>query len=458
MRLTLTLTGAAFAAAIAVAVSSGAPGAGGTAPVFVLSGGGWGHGVGMSQWGAFGQAQAGRTAEQILATYYPGTELAKAAASKVRVLVAAATGSVRVESPVAFRVRAGDGTLVELPPGVADLDKRLRLLVDGARVALVGPVTVLPGPGALLQLGDTRYRGSLRVDLADGALRVVNVVALEAYLQGVVPGEMPKDWPLEALKAQAIAARTYAVAGLVRGKAYDLSSDVTSQVYYGVGREAPATTRAVRETRGLVLSFDGKPAQALYFSSSGGRTLSAVDVFGNELAYLVGVDDPWDDVVGNPNHRWEPRAFTGRQLARALKLSSPVVDVVYRPGEQGSPASMRFVTKTGAALDQRISELRYRLGLRSPSFRIGVLRLARPSEPASSGARVTLTGIARDVDRPQLERRMQDGSWKRAAFVRPKTDGAFSVVVRPSTTTTYRLSASGLAGPPLTLAVVEASE
>jgi len=132
-------------------------------------------------------------------------------------------------------------------------------------------------------------------------LQLVNVVALESYLLGVVPGEMPKDWPLDALKAQAVAARTYAIANLVEDRSFDLYSDARSQLYYGANAESPGTTRAVTETRGQVLSYDGAPAETFYFSSSGGKTLSALDAFGQDLPYLVSVDDPWDET--SPNHR-----------------------------------------------------------------------------------------------------------------------------------------------------------
>ena len=109
---------------------------------------------------------------------------------------------------------------------------------------------------------------------------------------------MPRSWPLEALKAQAVAARTYALVSIVKGKPFDLYSDWRSQVYYGVEEESAATTRAVRETRAAILTFGGLPAQTLYFSSSGGRTRSAIDVYGTDFPYLVAVDDPWDDVHG----------------------------------------------------------------------------------------------------------------------------------------------------------------
>ena len=456
MRATSILIGLVLAAAVA-AVSVAAPAAS-PPPLFVLTGGGWGHGVGMSQWGALGQAREGRTFEQILATYYPGTELERIAMSKVRVLLVAKATSVRVTSAAPVRVRGADGTTTLLPAGTAEVDRRLRLAVEGKRVPLVGPLRILPVAGAPLQLGDLLVRGELRVSLVGGLLQVVNVLGLEAYLQGVVPGEMPKDWPAAALQAQAVAARTYAVAGLLEGQDYDLYADYRSQVYGGVAVESPATTRAVKATRGLILSFEGEPAQTLYFSSSGGRTASALDVFGNDLPYLTGVDDPWDAVPENPNHRWEPRVLTGKQLAIQLRLASPVVDAAFVPGVEGSPATMRFTTKAGTVLEQRITELRARLGLRSSSFRVGVLRLLRPAGDAVSGAKVALTGVARDVEDPVLERRATDGSWARTARVVPRADGTFTVVVRPQATTTYRLSTAGLAGPSLTLTVTGAPE
>lgn len=454
MRLVLALTCTVLVTAAAAAGAG--TGTSTTAPLYVLAGGGWGHGVGMSQWGALGQAREGRTYDEILATYYQGTELAATTVSKVRVLLLPAARSVRIGSAVPFRVRSADGTVTELPAGVADLDRKLRLLANGERLPLQGPVRVLPGAGAPLQLAGKRYRGELRVSVVAGSLQVVNVLGLEAYLVGVVPGEVPKDWPLEALKAQAVAARTYAVVGLLRGKPYDLYADVRSQVYYGLDAEATSTTAAVKATRGQIVTYEGEPAQTLYFSSSGGATRSAVDIFGNDLPYLVGVDDPWDAVPENPNHAWAPRTLTGKQLADALKLPSPVVDASYTPGAPGRPATMRFVTKTGPGLVERVSDLRWRLGLRSSSFRIGVLRLQAPPMRASSGDRVALTGLARDVEEPLLERRVGAGPWTRAARVKPRPDGTFAVVVRPATTTTYRLSTAGLAGPSLTLSVAEA--
>ena len=117
-------------------------------------------------------------------------------------------------------------------------------------------------------------------------LQVIDVVGLDAYLLGVVPGEMPKEWPAAALQAQAVAARSYALASLVKNRDFDLYADPRSQMYYGVAAETPATTAAVQATKGQMLTYGGKVVAAFYYSSSGGRTASSADVFGLELPYL----------------------------------------------------------------------------------------------------------------------------------------------------------------------------
>jgi hypothetical protein len=178
-------------------------------------------------------------------------------------------------------------------------------------------------------------------------------------------------------------------------------------------------------------------------------------MFGSDLPYLIEVDDPWDATPGNPNHRWDPVALTGKQLASKLGVAANVVDVAAAPGAPGRPAVMRFTTTAGP-VEQRISDLRWVLGLRSSSFRIGVLRLTRPAGPVAGGAKVTLTGVARDVAEPVLERRLPSGGWKRATRVKPRPDGTFAVPLRPSATTTFRLAAEGVPGPSVTVRVTGA--
>jgi len=227
--------------------ASGAPQPPGPLTAFVVAGGGWGHGVGMSQWGAYGQAKAGRSYQQILGYYYRGTELGNAPASlleKVRVLVRGDLGSVSVSSSAPIVVIDAGGKRYRLDATLT-VEPKLELPVGkaGAVVPLTGPLTLRPAADANLVFGGKAYRGELQLTKIDGRLQLVNALGLEAYLLGVVPGEMPKHWPLEALKAQAVAARTYAVAHLAKGKSYDLFSDYRSQLYYGVGARRRARPR-----------------------------------------------------------------------------------------------------------------------------------------------------------------------------------------------------------------------
>ncbi len=420
-------------------------------PQFVLTGGGYGHGVGMSQFGAFAQASAGRTYRDILGFYYRGAEIASSPVARVRVLVASSRRPVRIGSTVPFRVRDAGSVAYELPAGELVVTPDLKVTVDGVPAALTGPLTFRPGQGAPLQLDGKGYRGDLRVSVAEGVLQVVDYVGLESYLFGVVPGEVPKEWPAEALRAQAVAARSYALASRVKGKPWDLYADVRSQVYYGVEREAPSTSDAVTSTRGEVLTFDGKVVTAFYYSSSGGRTAASEDVFGVPYAYLQSFADPWDDI--SPFHRWAPRVFTGAMLAKAFGFATPVVDVRAVPTLSGRPAAVLLTTRDGATVQVRGGDVRTRLGLRSTAFRLGVLRFARPGPATTAGEPVALSGIARDVEGAVLEKLAADGTWARVARLRPTLDGAFAVTLRPQRTSTFRLSAAGLPGPALTLTV-----
>ena len=175
---------------------------------FLVSGRGWGHGVGLSQWGAYGFAREGATYDQILAHYYKGTTLGPAPLSRVRVLLVPGRSRVTISSQSPFRVRDAAGQTYELAAGPHQFGAGFRLRVNGqaAQRKLTGPLTFLPGSSPLRL--DRAYRGNFVVTASGGNVRVVNHVGLEAYLFGVVPGEMPFYWVPEALKGQAVAART----------------------------------------------------------------------------------------------------------------------------------------------------------------------------------------------------------------------------------------------------------
>jgi stage II sporulation protein D len=420
-------------------------------PVYVLTGGGYGHGVGLSQYGALAQAQAGRSYREILGFYYPGTTLGDAPTRKVRALVASGRSGLRIGSVVPFAVRDATGTRTELPAGELALGRDLEVPVDGVPTALTGPLAFVAGKGASLTLDGKGYRGELRVSIVGGKLQAIDFVGLDAYLLGVVPGEMPKEWQSEALKAQAVAARSYTLASLVKNRDFDLYADQRSQAYYGVAYESPATTAAVKATRGEVLTYDGKIAPGFYYSSSGGRTASSQDVFGVPYPYLQARADPWDDA--SPFHRWPPKIYTPATLARAFDLPSPVADVEVVQTASGRPASVTLVTAADGRVQLRAADVRAHLALRSTAFRIGVMRIARLSGPIASGAAVTVSGVVRDVNGARIEKLGAVGTWLPTARVAPAADGAFAVVVHPKTTATYRLSGAGLPGPALTVTV-----
>ena len=437
------------------APTPGPPSSPGSA-VFVLTGSGYGHGVGLSQYGAQAQAQAGRTVADILGFYYPGTTLGPSPKTSVRVLLAPAATTVTVSSPAPFTVRDADGASAALPAGAVALGPDLQVSVDSAPVALVAPLTFAPGAGELLSLGAKSYRGRIEIASTGAGLQAVNIVALDSYVQGVVPGEMPSSWAAAALEAQAVAARSYAVASIVKGKVWDLYPDGRSQQYLGAAAETPQTTAAVKATARRVLLYGGKVATAFYSSSSGGQTTSALDAFGLNLPYLPSQPDPWD--TASPDHRWPTKSVTGAQLAKALGMRSAVAEVRSQISSSLRVATLVAIAADGSSLELAGAEIRKRLTLRSTFFRLGTLRFVTSPSPTTTGTKVRLAGLARDVQAAVLERLGASGQWISVVpHLAVQADGSFATVVRPKQTTTYRLSASGLPGPQLTIPVVAAS-
>lgn len=405
------------------------------AATFVVTGHGWGHGVGLSQWGAYGYAQKGFDYEKIVLHYFPGTELGDAPISRVRVLLTSGVKTLTVNSTVDFKVRDGSGVVHTLSAGAYPLTTALKLRVDGQSKAsaLPGPLLFQPGSAALAL--KHRYRGSIQIDVSAGKLRAINMVGLEQYLYGVVPSEMPYTWAPEALKAQAIAARSYALATRRTG-AFDLYPDTRSQVYLGIEHEKPSTNAAVNATAGQVVLYDGEVAKTYFFSSSGGRTASAEDVWGEPVPYLVSVPDPYDSI--SPHHDWGPFVFTGTKLAKMLKMKGQVVDLQPELNSSGRIKVLNVIgTKGTLAVPGAV--LRTKMGLRSTWFSVGVLSLAGPTQTVVFGGRAKLIGVARGLTQAVLQQR-QAGTWTDLSSVKADKDGAVSVLVKPSVTTQYRLA------------------
>lgn len=189
------------------------------------------------------------------------------------------------------------GGFEAIPGGVARVDlERERMLVNGSPVG-GERVRFRAGPSAeslgreLIVAGPREVRGDVVVLPGRSGLTLVNVIALEDYLTAMVGSEMPASFPLEALKAQAVAARTYALHKKLRayGEVFHLGSSVLHQVYDGVSREDPRTREAVEATRGEVLTFDLEPAETYFHASCGGRTENGGDALGRPLPYLSSV-------------------------------------------------------------------------------------------------------------------------------------------------------------------------
>ena len=251
--------------------------------------------MGMSQWGAYGYALHGWTYTQILRHYYVGTTIAAGPSPTVRVLLLDQKRRVTIDSASPWRVVDGTHATVELPAGKLVVPASLE--VEGR--TLTTPLTFEPG-ATPLEVGKSAYRGNLVVNSNGTHLQVVNAVGLESYVAGVIGGEMPYYWPQAALQAQAVAARTYALAELstvVTANTFDLYDDTRSQVYGGISAETPSTVQAAAGTAGRVVLYHGKLATTYFSSSSGGETVSAAEGLGTPIPYLVSVLRPSRDTL-----------------------------------------------------------------------------------------------------------------------------------------------------------------
>lgn len=179
---------------------------------------------------------------------------------------------------------------------------------------------IIENSATALKINGKSYRGNLEIIAAPqkpGTFNLINDVMLEDYLKGVVPAESPASWSIESLKAQAVAARTYAVANWQKrsDQGFDLMPTTSDQVYKGVEVEHPNSSQAVEETSGQILTFNGQPINALFAASSGGHTDSALEVWGVDLPYIKGVPD-FDQ--NSPVYRWN-KTMSQTQLQQALR-------------------------------------------------------------------------------------------------------------------------------------------
>jgi SpoIID/LytB domain protein len=358
-----------------------------------VSGRGFGHGHGMSQYGAQGAARSGHTTQQIVAFYYPHTQAGQAG-GKVKVLISADTDdntTVLASSGLAVH-DLGDGSTTHVPTtGPKAKATRWRLSSGAGGRTKVSFLTdtwhvwrTLTGDGEFrapkplrLVVGSTNitYRGDLQSRTpAQGPAThrvTVNRVSLEAYVQGVVPREMPALWMPAALRAQAIAARSYAAeqASEPTVDPWNLCDDSHCQVYGGKSAEFSTTNAATAKTRGQVRTFHGAPAFTQFSASNGGWMSDG------GKPYLVAKKDPFDRWAGNPYRSW-----TTQVTSAAIEKAYPsignltAIGATKRDGNGvwgGRVVTMKLVGSSGTVTPSG-DDFRSRLGLRSTWFTLSL--------------------------------------------------------------------------------------
>jgi SpoIID/LytB domain protein len=362
---------------------------------YSFHGRGFGHGHGLSQWGAYGAAMVDHlSANQILHFYYPHTSLAtRSTTQSIQVLLTAASaptrGYVQVEPAAGLALTpVSGGDPVTLPTETAKgvVIDGWRLQQDGTTIELrersnghwhTDPTATGAGtftdPAAKIVVDlparAMTFRGAVIGEIEAHHMEAVNVVNVESYLRGVVPSEMPSTWSPAALQAQAVAARSYATRELRNPKTswFDVFGDTRDQAYGGVGAETKATNEAVTATAGeVVVDHAGHAILAQYASSDGGWTVSG------GVSYLPARKDPYDGAVPNAAHAW-----TTSVSAKSLAVAYPqigqlqAIEITGRDGNGlwGGRVTSLTLQGDGGTASLSGTDLQFTLGLRSPWFR-----------------------------------------------------------------------------------------
>jgi stage II sporulation protein D len=463
----------------------------GAAPVhaaanFHIRGGGDGHGIGLSQYGAYGYAQHGRDFRWILGHYYQRTSVGRLDSNPtVRVLLssggdasftgASSAGGVRLKPSAAYSVRALANGQMSL------VDSRGRQVTR-----FTGAPLVVGGAGPVNVAGLGPYRGSLELrPNGAGGIEIVNALDLEDYVRGVISAEMPSSWSPEALKAQAVAARTYAITTNAGGSVFDQYADTRSQMYRGVAAETAATDAAAAATRGLVVTYGGRPVTTYFFNSSGGHTENIENVWRGSAPepWLVGVADPYDGAGADPYERWGQDTSAAAAAARLAGLVKGIfIGVrVLRHGSSLRVLSAQVVG-SGGTVNVTGQTLQHRFGLLTtlatfttisayPGAGGAAAAAASPASPASpaadgAGAISALVPLVHQIVAsaiPSVSGRVFPGaagaaivlqqragsSWRAVGAGHLAADGSYALAA-PGTGT-YRALYRGLAGPTVAL-------
>jgi stage II sporulation protein D len=450
----------------------------------IIRGAGFGHGIGMSQYGAYGYARHGTSYEQILAHYYRGTTLSKASQSDIRVILQSGSRTATVsgvsdapghhlDENATYKVRlsglSGEDLLDSKGKQIGHYD---------------GPLDISSGNG-IVKLGGRamngrtggHYRGSLEFRPSPfGGLAVVNVLSLDDYVKGVVPGEVPSSWPAEALKAQAVAARSYALATDAGGPVFDQYPDTRSQVYTGADGEQDRTNAAVADTANEVLRYGDAIAATYFFSTSGGETEDIQNVFYGAAPqpYLVGVKDPYDNL--SPKHRWQvvmsKRSFV-RRLGSLVKGRYKGIKVLQRGVSPrivwAAVVGTRGTTRVrGATLEAKLGLFDTWASFNRFTGKVKPTPVTAPPISPGGGTPGTSVGFAHPAREPRmgallygsiapapskrkavLQLQMADGHWRTVRRFNLRNKGVYRLKV--SLPGNYRVVAGPLVGPSLSV-------
>ena len=347
------------------------------ATTWTVTGHGWGHGHGLSQYGALGAAKQGVGWKQIVGFYYPGTKLGRTHGS-IKVLVTADKKDVQVDAQSGLRLRPLAGKKTFVLAKVRPKATRWRILPKGQKSVVQYRVkrgwarwTAFPGAAEFtagtqpmtLRLphhATADYRGALR----SVEKHTVNVLPLDRYVAGVVPSEVPSSWPADAVRAQSVAARTYAAYERAHATSYyDICDTSACQVYGGASAEDPASNAAVKKTRGRVVTYQGEPAFTQFSSSNGGWSSAG------SQPYLVAQPDPYEAASGNPYATWTA-TLTSAQVEKQWPQVGTLSDITLtRDGNGDWGGRVTKAVLTGAAGSVTVSgdDLRYLMGINGRS-------------------------------------------------------------------------------------------
>jgi SpoIID/LytB domain protein len=434
----------------AFAFASSAP----AATIFIIRGQGWGHGVGMSQWGAFGLAQGYAvdhpyTWREIIAHYFHNTTIGNRS-GPVSVFLAGGRQSVTIGS--AFNVSAGSRSVDHTGDSTVSRTSTGRIKVSGISRTFASPAYFSPA-GSRLHLNSRHYRGKLIVSVSAGALRIVNRLGIDAYVRGVVTNESPAGWgdvgAQQALDAQAVAARSYALWTVANGGGKcggALCPSTVDQVYNGYDSETANGNEAVNATAGKVVLTGTSVAETFFSSSSGGRTAASVDTWGGNRDYLESTPDPADLNPSNPNRSWR-ELLTPSELGSLLGTKRPG-DAVVSSRVSGRVNSITLGTASwNKTVTGGPEHFRAIMDVRSSRFWIGVQALRSDVATSRCKMPVHLTVFGHGVGTIRLEeRKVTSSTWTPVTLT--KVDAThWKVTRRPCVSVDYRIRSREAAGP-----------